>query len=165
MTLLFREMPRRLLVCRRWVRGRCWLCALSNVCCGFMSKQQSKKKKVPVLWWNLFGVQVPASSFNGHDYRAIWTNWCLLGKFCCVGKTQSGMFISMSSRGSTFRLDSFSLLQASNVTIVEPSLPLLNSSSQQVTAWWCWLMCTLFRVRWVHPKKHVWSSCKSACRF
>jgi len=32
-------MPQRLLVCRRWIRGRCWLCALSNVCCGFMSEQ------------------------------------------------------------------------------------------------------------------------------
>ena len=31
LTLLIREMPRRLLVCWRWIRGRCWLCALSNV--------------------------------------------------------------------------------------------------------------------------------------
>jgi len=26
-----------------------------------------------VPWGNLFGFQIPASSFNGHDYHAIWT--------------------------------------------------------------------------------------------
>ena len=32
-------MPRRLLVRRRWIRGWCWLCAFSNVCCVFMPEQ------------------------------------------------------------------------------------------------------------------------------
>ena len=72
--------------------------------------------------------------------------WCLVWRFCCVGKTQSGMFLSMSSGGSMLRSDSFSLLQASIVTIAEPSLPLLISSPQRLTAWWCRFMCTLFKV-------------------
>jgi len=77
--------------------------------------------------------------------------WCLVGRFCCVGKTQSGMFLSMSSGGSMLRSDNFSLLQASTlVTIAEPSLPLLISSPQRLTAWWCRFMCILFRVWLLH---------------
>jgi len=80
--------------------------------------------------------------------------WCLLGRFCCVGKTQSGMFLSMSSGGSMLRPDNFSLLQASIVTIADPSLPLLISSlflsPQRLTAWWCRFMCILFRVWLLH---------------
>jgi len=58
------------------------------------------------------------------------------------------------------RSDNFSLLQASIVTIAEPSLPLLISSPQRLTAWWC-------RSVYVHslqsmvvaPKKYnVWST-------
>jgi len=42
--------------------------------------------------------------------------------------------------------DNFSLLQASIVSIAEPSLPLLISSPQRLTAWWCRFMCILFSV-------------------
>jgi len=76
--------------------------------------------------------------------------WWLVGRFCCVGKTQTGMFLSMSSGGSILKSDNFSLLQASTVTIAEPSLPLLISSSQRLTACWCWFMCILFRVWLLH---------------
>ena len=48
------------------------------------------------------------------------------------------------------RSDNFSLLQASIVTIAEPSLPLLISSPQRLTAWWCRFMCILFRVWLLH---------------
>ena len=48
------------------------------------------------------------------------------------------------------RSGKFSLLQASIVTIAEPSLPLLISSPQRLTAWWCRLMCILFRVWLLH---------------
>jgi len=48
------------------------------------------------------------------------------------------------------RSDNFSLLQASIVTIAEPSLPLLISSPQRLTAWWCQCMCILFRVWLLH---------------
>jgi len=56
----------------------------------------------------------------------------------------------MSSGGSMYRSDNFSLLQASIVTIAEPSLPLLISSPQRLTAWWCRFMCILFRVWLLH---------------
>ena len=46
--------------------------------------------------------------------------------------------------------DKFSLLQASIVTIAEPSLPLLISSPQRLTAWWRWFKCILFRVWLLH---------------
>jgi len=75
---------------------------------------------------------------------------CLVGRFCCVGKTQSGMFLSMSSGVSMLRSDTFSLLHASIATIAEPSLPLLISSPQTLTAWWCRFMCILFRVWLLH---------------
>jgi hypothetical protein len=74
-----------------------------------------------------------------------------VGRFCCVGETQSGTFLSMSSGGSMLKSDNFSLFQASiAVTIAEPSLPLLISSPQRLTAWWCRFMCTLFRVWLLH---------------
>ena len=57
---------------------------------------------------------------------------------------------SMSSGVSMLRSDDFSLLQASIVTIAEPSLPLLISSPQRLTAWWCRSMCNLFRVWLLH---------------
>ena len=44
----------------------------------------------------------------------------------------------------------FSLLQASIGTIAEPSLPLLISSPQRLTAWWCQFMCILLRVWLLH---------------
>jgi len=53
-------------------------------------------------------------------------------------------------RGFNLRLDDFSLLHASIVTIAEPSLPLLISSPQTLTAWWCRFMCILFRVWLLH---------------
>jgi len=55
-----------------------------------------------------------------------------------------------SLNGSMLRSDNFSLLQASIVTIAEPSLPLLISSPQRLTAWWCRFMCILFRVWLLH---------------
>ena len=61
------------------------------------------------------------------------------------------MLLSMSSGGSVLRsADNFSLLQASIVTIAEPSLPLLISSPQRLTAWWCRIMSILFRVWLLH---------------
>jgi len=60
------------------------------------------------------------------------------------------MFLSMSSGRSMLRSDNFSLLQASIVIIAEPSLPLLISSPQRLTAWWCRFMCNLFRVCLLH---------------
>ena len=75
---------------------------------------------------------------------------CLVGRFCFAGKTQSGMFLSMSSGGSMLKSDNFSLLQEPIVTIAEPSLPLLISSPQMLTAWWCRFMCILFRVWLLH---------------
>jgi len=58
-------------------------------------------------------------------------------------------------RGYNVMSENFSLLQASIVThivqsIAEPSLPLLISSPQRLTAWWCRFMCTLFRVWLLH---------------
>jgi len=76
--------------------------------------------------------------------------WCLVGRFCCNGKTQSGKCLSMSSGGSMLRSHSFSLLQASIVTIPDPILPLLISSQQRLTAWWCRFTCILFRVWSLH---------------
>ena len=69
-----------------------------------------------------------------------------VGRFCCVGETQSGTFLSMSSGGSMLKSDNFSLFQASiAVTIAEPSLPLLISSSLTgLTAWWCRFMWCRF---------------------
>ena len=59
--------------------------------------------------------------------------------------------LSMSSGGSMLRSDNFSLLQASIVTIAEPSLPLLISPPQRrLTAWWWRFMCILFRVWLLH---------------
>ena len=43
-----------------------------------------------------------------------------------------------------------SMLQASIVTIAEPSLPLLMSSPQRLTVWWCRFMCIIFRVWLLH---------------
>jgi len=56
----------------------------------------------------------------------------------------------MSSGGSMLRSDNCSLLQASIVTIAEPRLPLLFSSPQRLTAWWCRFTCILFRVWLLH---------------
>jgi len=57
----------------------------------------------------------------------------------------------MSSGDSMLMSDNFSLLQASIVTIAEPSLPLLLiSSPQRLTAWWCRFICILFRVWLLH---------------
>ena len=53
-------------------------------------------------------------------------------------------------RGFNVKSDNFSLLQASIVTIAEPSLPLLISSPQRLTAWWCQFICILFRVWLLH---------------
>jgi hypothetical protein len=44
----------------------------------------------------------------------------------------------------------FSLLQASIVTIAEPSLSLLISSPHRLTAWLCRFICILFRVWLLH---------------
>ena len=63
---------------------------------------------------------------------------------------QSGTFLSLSSGGLMLRSGNFSLLQASIVTIAEPGLPLLISSPQRLTAWWCRFMCILFRVWLLH---------------
>ena len=54
------------------------------------------------------------------------------------------------------RSDHFSLLQASIVTIAEPSLPLLIFSPQRLTAWWCRFMCVLFIRVWL---LHLRSMC------
>jgi len=48
------------------------------------------------------------------------------------------------------RSDNFSLLQASIVTVAMPSLPLLLSSPQRLTAWWCRFTYILFRVWLLH---------------
>jgi len=48
------------------------------------------------------------------------------------------------------RSDNFSLLQASTVTIAEPSLPLLISSPPSLTAWWCRFIWIIFRVWLLH---------------
>jgi len=53
-------------------------------------------------------------------------------------------------KGFNVKVDNSSLLQASIVTIAEPSLPLLISSPQRITAWWCWFICILFRVWLLH---------------
>jgi len=142
-------MPRRLLVCRRWIRGWCWLCAFSDVCCGFMSEQNLNSTRCMSL--SLVGIYLgskclPLLSMGITNTPSGWL-WRLVGRFCFVGKTQSGMFLSMSS---TLRSDNFSPLQASIVTIAEPSLPLLISSPQRLTAWWCRFICILFRVWLLH---------------
>jgi hypothetical protein len=49
-----------------------------------------------------------------------------------------------------FRSDNFSLSQASIVIIAEPGLPLLISSPQRLTAWWCRFMCIIVRVWLLH---------------
>jgi len=68
-----------------------------------------------------------------------------------LGKpSQECFFQCHRSGGSMLRSDNFSLLQASIVTIAEPSLPLLISSPQRLTAWWCRFMCILFRVWLLH---------------
>ena len=73
--------------------------------------------------------------------------WCLV----VLGKpSQECFFQCHRSGGSMLRSDNFSLLQASIVTIAEPSLPLLISSPQRLTAWWCRFMCILFRVWLLH---------------
>ena len=107
---------------------------------------------VSVLWGDLFGIQclpLPSMGITNTPYGRLL---CLVGRFCCVGKTQSGMFLSLSSGGSMLRSDNFPLIQASIVTIAEPSLPLLISSLQRLTAWWCRYMCILFRVWLLHLK-------------
>jgi len=151
-TWLFREMPRRLLVRRRWIRGWCWLCAVSNVCCGFMSEQNLNSTRCMSLSFGgicLGSKCLPLPSM-GITSTPSGRLWCLVGRFCRVGKTQSGMFLSMSSGVSMLRSDNFSLLQASIVTNAEPSLPLLISSPQRLTAWLCRFMCNLFRVWMLH---------------
>jgi len=60
------------------------------------------------------------------------------------------MFLSMSSGDSILRSDNSSLIQASIVTIADHSLPLLISSPQRPTAWWCRFTCILFRVWLLH---------------
>ena len=146
MTLLFREMPRRLLVRRRWIRGWCWLCALSNVCCGFISEKNSKRCMTLSLGGIYLGSKYLPLPLMGMTHTPSGRLWCLIGKFCCVGKTQSGKFFSMSSGGTMLRSNNFSLLQASIVTTAELSLPLLISSPQRLTAWWCRIICITFRV-------------------
>jgi len=151
--MLFRKMPRRLLVRRCWIRGCYWLCTFSNVCCGFMSEHNSIS--IRCMFLSLVGICLGSNKCLPLPSMGI-TNmpsgqlWCLVGMFCCVGKTQSGMFLSMPSGGSMLRSDNFSLLQASIVTIAEHSLPLLISSPQRLTAWWCRFMCILFRVWLLH---------------
>jgi len=128
-TWLFREMPRRLLARRRWIRGWCWLCAFSNVCCGFTSEQSLNSTRCMSLYFGgvcLGSKCLPLPSM-GITNTPSGRLWCLVGRFCCVGKTQSGMFLSLSSGGSMLRSNNFSLLQASIVRIAEPSLPLLVS--------------------------------------
>ena len=105
---------------------------------------------VSVLWGDLFGIQMPASSLNGHNKHAIWTALMPSWKVLLCWENPVRNVSSMSSGGSMLRSDSFSLLQASIVTIAEPSLPLLISSPQRLTAWWCRFMCILFRVWLLH---------------
>jgi len=92
--------------------------------------------------------------------------WNLIGRFCCVGKTQSsGMFLFMSSGGLMLRSDNFSLLQASIVTIAEPSLPLLISS--RTTKANCVVVSIYvhsFQSMVIAPMKYVWSTVWSSAQ-
>ena len=105
---------------------------------------------------NLFGIQVFVSSLIGMTNTPFRRLWCLVGRFCCMcWENPVRNIFSMSSGGSMLRSDNFSLLQASIVTIAEPSLPLLIPSPQRLTAWWCRFMCILFRVWLLHLRSTV----------
>jgi len=97
-TWLFREMPRRLLVCRHWVRGWCWLCAFSNVCCGLMSEQNLNSTRYMFLSFGgiCLGSKCLLLPSMGITNTPSGLLWCLVGRFCCVGKIQSGMFLSFN---------------------------------------------------------------------
>ena len=85
------------------------------------------------------------------------SSWKVL--LCWENPVRNVTFNVTASGGSMLRSDNFPLLQASIVTIVGPSLPLLISSPQRLTAWWCRFMCILFRQSMVvAPKKNVWST-------
>jgi len=121
---LFEPYPRK-----RWTRGWCWLCALSaaGLCLSSLSTS--------CISLSLGGICLgpnTASSFNGHDKHAIWTALMSSWKFLLFWE----YFLQCRSPGgSMLRSDNFSLLQASIVMIAEPSLPLLISSPQRLTAW------------------------------
>jgi len=161
-TLLFREMPQRLLVCSRWIRGWCWLCAFSSFCCGFMSEQNLNSTRCMSLSFGgicLGSKCLPLPSM-GITNTPSGRLWCLFGRFCCVGKTQSGMFLSMSSGSSMLRSDNFSLLQASIVTIAEPAC-LYWSLHHEGTKENCVVVSVYvhsFQSMVVAPKKYVWSN-------
>jgi hypothetical protein len=57
--VLFLEMPRRIIVRRRWISERCWLCALSNVRCGFTSEQNLDSTRC---------MSIPGGNLFGSDY-------------------------------------------------------------------------------------------------
>jgi hypothetical protein len=107
------------------------LCTFSNVCCGFMSEQNLNSTRCMSLSFGgicLGSKCLPLPSM-GITNTPSGRLWCLVGRFCCAGEIQSGMFLSMSSEGSMIWSHNFSLLQASIVTIAEPTLPLLISTT------------------------------------
>jgi hypothetical protein len=95
------------------------------------------------------GVQLSTFSFNGHDSHATYTTLMSSRKvwYCWEDPVGNG---SLTSWGSMQRSHSFSLLQASNVATAEPSLPLLTSSPQRLTVWWCRFMCILCKIWLLH---------------
>ena len=68
----------------------------------------------------------------------------------CMSLSLGEERVGETAEDSMLRLISLSLLKASIVTVAEPSLPLLISSPQRLTAWWYRFTCILFRVWLLH---------------
>ena len=141
-------MPQKLLVRRRWIRGRCWFCALFNVCCGFMSEQESTRCMSLSLGGICLGSKYLPLPSMGMINTPSGRLWCLVGKCCHIRKTVGNASFNVI-RGSMLRSDSFSLLQASIVTssylvlVCGRLLRIYAAGTQQ--AWqWAILFCFLW---------------------
>ena len=77
--------------------------------------------------------------------------WCLVGRFCCVGKTQSGMFLSMST-GGAFNVTS---IHCNNCWAQLAFTDVFTTKANCVVVS---VYVHYFQSMVVAPKKYVWST-------
>ena len=133
-----------------------------------MSEQTNSTRCPCPLWEPVWGPHT--CLFLGMFNMPSGWLWCLFGKFCCIGKTgKPSPDVSFNVIGGfNVKVRKPSMLQASIVQIAETRLPLLVSSPQRLTAWWCWFtMYVLFGFWLLHLRsmcgaRTVWSATQKA---
>ena len=83
--------------------------------------------------------------------------WCLVGRFCCVGKTQSGMFLSMST-GGAFNVTS---IHCNNCWAQLAFTDVFTTKANCVVVS---VYVHYFQSMVVAPKKYVWSTVWSSAQ-